>query len=73
MKGYLRQDDSCHWYFIPEGKIHEFDRLNNDVCNSLASNSCSDSSYELVDEFVSKFEEYRISNPFDLKFEKCLQ
>lgn len=26
MEGYFKQDDSCHWYFIPKERSEEWDK-----------------------------------------------
>jgi len=49
--GYLRNDDDCHWYLIPEEDVESFDAL---MKESYQVSSDSDRFYEiceLIDQF----------------------
>jgi hypothetical protein len=54
--GYLRQDESGHWYAVPTEHIVEFDKLSDEI-NSATSGS--DEWYDLVDQFDDKFGTFR--------------
>lgn len=57
--GYLRQDNSSHWYLIPEENLGLFDKLNVDWASA--------DGWESIDEWA-KFEE--ISNRINDEFGK---
>ena len=48
--GYLRQDDDCHWYCVPEDQVEEFDNLLN-KCFGKDYDDC----YKDYDLFNEKF------------------
>lgn len=56
--GYFREDDSGHWYFIPEAQIETFKQLHN-MLTSL--DDASDEFYDAVDEFETAFAKCRIN------------
>ena len=59
-KGKLRQDDSCHWYFVPEKFIKAFDDLS---VKLEEMDDDSDAFYDLCAKFDSKFGKFRIDDP----------
>lgn len=56
--GFLRQDESCHWYIVPADEIEDFDRLNKLVSEDFKD---TDEWYELLDEFNEKYSQYMTS------------
>jgi len=48
--GYLRQDQSCHWYLVPEKFIEGFDRM---TVNDLED-------VDDVNEFENRYERFRL-------------
>ena len=54
--GYLRQDDSCHWYAVPKEFIERFDMVM-DRLNELKFET--DEWHDAIDDFESEFGEYR--------------
>ena len=55
--GFLRQDESSHWYAVPSDKISEFDAKSDIICD------CDDTEtlYAEVDEFNLLFSKYRLN------------
>jgi len=54
--GYLRQDESGHWYLVPTEEIVEFDAI---VVDIIEARPHSDEWYDLIDEFSENFSQYR--------------
>lgn len=48
---YLRQDDSSHWYLVPETELAEFTQLRDLISDD--DDAC--------DLFIGKFDKYRLS------------
>jgi len=55
--GKLRQDDSCHWYLVPDERIEQFDRLLNQLENTL---SLSDRYDDRAMNFDGLFRQYMV-------------
>lgn len=55
--GYLRHDDSCHDYVIPEDEIKEFDALMDRFYEAPAD---EDEWYDICDEIDNRFGKYRV-------------
>lgn len=55
--GYLRQDDDCHWYLVPEDKVEDFDKMKTKIEECLMYTSAWD---DLVCQFWSAYNDYRI-------------
>lgn len=60
--GYLRQDESSHWYTIPKELVADFDRLQDEI-NSLPEES--DEWCDAIDEFCEKFGGYMTGGSVD--------
>jgi hypothetical protein len=67
MTGYLRQDDDCHWYFIPAKEIEKWDEIQDRMA---FINSYSEEWEELNELFSDKFSQYMIDNPWTLKLKE---
>jgi hypothetical protein len=63
--GYLRQDESCHWYLVPKEYIERFDEVNTKLNNSKRFSS----EYEdLCELFNDCFSEHRLDGgPYGLE------
>jgi hypothetical protein len=59
--GYLRQDDSGHWYVVPEEEVEKFDATMRAV-NEVPEHS--EAWYIRVDGFIALYEEYRLSGGY---------
>ncbi len=57
--GYLRQDESCHWYAVPKNAIEAFDDLSNKINEEK---EYSDRWNILIDLFNDQYSDHRISN-----------
>jgi hypoxanthine phosphoribosyltransferase len=57
--GYLRQDESCHWYVIPKNAIEAFDDLSNKINEEK---EYTDRWNTLIDLFTELYLDYMISN-----------
>jgi len=56
--GYLRQDDSSHWYLIPEDMVTIYSEMVNLFECKLEIES--DEWYNAIDEFENLFAQYRL-------------
>lgn len=54
--GYLRQDDSSHWYAVPKDKIDAFDKAIDKIYSEKEE---SERWYDAIDQFELYFGEYR--------------
>jgi hypothetical protein len=61
MFGYLRQDDSDHWYLIPEDKIKEFVEIR----DKISYEDDWEKRDNLCDKFIESFEIYRLSGSIE--------
>ena len=59
--GYLRRDDDCHWYLVPEDKIMDFDALLDRLPGDYLD------APELFNKFEEEFGEYRIDGYYNIK------
>jgi hypothetical protein len=59
--GYLRQDDSGHWYVVPENIVERFDKLMRDICEIEEH---TEKWYEAVDWFISRYDRYRLGGGY---------
>jgi len=67
MTGYLRQDDSCHWYFIPAKEIDKCDEL----LDKMAFLNSESEEWEALNElFIDWFSQYMIDSPWYLKLKQ---
>ena len=57
--GYLRQDDSCHNYIIPEILIESFDAFNLEIEKAEEE---SDVWYYVIEKFESMYGKYRVDD-----------
>ena len=64
---FLRQDEACHWYLIPEEMIEEYGDLHDNI---LVANPLTNDAEDLIDKFDKKFGDYRISNPYEIPINK---
>jgi len=55
--GFLRQDDDSHWYLIPSEKLLEYDNLVDRMESGL---SAGKEAFELENDFIEKFDQYRV-------------
>lgn len=60
--GQLRRDEDCHWFLIPESVLDEFDELFSEI-----EYAETDEELNHLYGMVSKFWQYRINDPFDLR------
>jgi len=62
--GKLRTDEDCHWYLIPDYKVTRFDKVMHEM---EQLDQTSEEYYDWEDEFINRFERYRLSGgPFKL-------
>jgi len=54
--GYLRQDESSHWYLVPSDKVGDFDALTSQI---ERYEEYTDKWGELVNKFIDDFDKYR--------------
>lgn len=52
----VHQDDSGHWYVVPEDKMPEYREALTNIGNQ---EEYSDTWYDAINEFINKFSEYR--------------
>lgn len=64
--GRLRQDDSCHWYLVPESLVDRFDQLQ-EMIDEVGGDYLANA--QLYDDFESELGSYRIDGVTDLKVE----
>jgi len=63
--GKLRQDDSSHWYVIPEELVEEYEKISMDIDKAKDH---SDEWYDLIDRYDSNYGQYRLDGGiYDLK------
>lgn len=62
--GYLLQDDSCHWYLVPECLVYRFKELIDKMAE--ISDECVGYSEECL-EFIDLFMEHMINRPQDVR------
>lgn len=55
--GKLRQDDSCHWFLVPDERIEEFDRALMTLESTL---QMSDRYDDLAMNFDERFSQYMV-------------
>lgn len=56
MTGYLRQDESSHWYLVPSDKITEFDDAMREI--EMLS-SYTEEWHASIDQFIDLYSQYR--------------
>ena len=54
--GYLRKDESSHWYAIPKDLVADFDQLQDEI---YSLSEYTDEWYDAVDTFCNRFDSYR--------------
>ena len=61
--GELRQDDSSHWYLVPDDRLKDFDA----AMEQIEGQEYMDAP-DAFDAFISEFDDYRIDGgPYNLK------
>ena len=58
--GYLRQDESSHWYLVPEDEVKSFDRMADEACSAPTWEEQED----LWIDFSRKFDKYRLGGGY---------
>lgn len=69
--GYFRQDDSGHWYLIPEEHVKDYDKLNEYLQDGAGFEN--NAFYDACAEFDQKFGEFKIDGPYDLKVKTIVE
>lgn len=63
MYGRLKQDESCHWYLVPEELCEKFSQLS----DAYGLAGTIDEEEKICAEFIGLFDEHRINAPGDLR------
>ena len=65
--GYLRMDEDCHWYLIPEDFVGDFDSLMEELDEAWVESPYSEEWQKLADKFDDQFDGFRVNDPYKFK------